>query len=203
MTLRPFSPCALTFFVLTLTLLAQPPTAPSFEVVSIHPVPPDAPPLMRTQAFTPILPGGQYIDSRTSLLFMIAFAYNVKVSLNLLGLPNWAQKQSFSITAKPPQDSTSEPTPRKKSKAGVNTNLEEISDWLTKIIVGVSLVEAQKIKAALGEAAMLFAKGLGGPDQVSFAYALMLYFSVSGFLGSYLLTRLYLQRALDDASTIV
>lgn len=123
----------------------------------------------------------------------------------LFGIPKFLAKTDSVTTtpAKPPQDPTSEPTPRKKSKAGVNTNLEEISDWLTKIIVGVSLVEAQKIKAALGEAAMLIAKGLGGPDQVSFAYALMLYFSVSGFLGSYLLTRLYLQRALDDASTIV
>ena len=57
-------------------------------------------------------------------------------------------------------------------------------------------------RAALGEAATLIAQGLGGPEQVSFASALMLYFSATGFLGSYLLTRLYLQHALDDASTI-
>ena len=105
MTLRQFIPCALAFFVLTLTLPAQPASAPSFEVVSIRPVPPDAPPMMRSQDFTPILPGGQYIDSRTSLLFMISFAYNVKnPSKQLTGLPNWAQNQGFAIAAKPAQD---------------------------------------------------------------------------------------------------
>ena len=54
----------------------------------------------------------------------------------------------------------------------------------------------------LGEAATLIAQGLGGPDQVSFASAIMLYFSATGFLGSYLLTQLYLQRAPDDASKL-
>jgi len=88
-----------------------------------------------------------------------------------------------------------------KSPDAVNTNLEEISDWLTKIIVGVSLVELRKALAALEGAAELIAKSIGGTGQVSFAYALMLYFSISGFLGAYLLTRLYLQKAFSDASS--
>jgi hypothetical protein len=87
-----------------------------------------------------------------------------------------------------------------KTPAGVNTNLEEISDWLTKIIVGVSLVELTKALAQLQKAADLIAQGLGGRTQESFAYALMVYFSISGFLGSYLLTRLYLQKAFRQAS---
>ena len=127
----------------------------------------------------------------------------------LFGIPRFLAKKDETTDAKAPQVpaptvATDQPptAPPKPKAGGVNTNLEEISDWLTKIIVGVSLVEARKIQAELGEAAMLIAKGLGGPDQVSFAYALMLYFSLSGFLGSYLLTRLYLQRALDDASKL-
>jgi hypothetical protein len=31
----------------------------------------------------------------------------------------------------------------------VNTNLEQISDWLTKIIVGVSLVNSERIGWAM------------------------------------------------------
>lgn len=71
-----------------------PPAAPRFEVVSIRPVPPNAPLLTRDQDFTPVLPGGQYIDSRTVLLFMVTFAYDVKnPSTQLVGLPKWAQNQ--------------------------------------------------------------------------------------------------------------
>ena len=33
---------------------------------------------MRDQDFTSISPGGQYVDSRTVLPWMIAFAYDVK-----------------------------------------------------------------------------------------------------------------------------
>ena len=44
-------------------------------------------------------------------------------------------------------------------------------------------------------------RALGGKDQASFAYALMLYFSITGFLGSYLLTRLFLQRAFRDVDS--
>jgi hypothetical protein len=83
----------------------------------------------------------------------------------------------------------------------INTNLEEISDWLTKIIVGVSLVEMQKAQTTLQEAAAFIAQSLGGPSETSFAYGLMIYFSVSGFLGSYLLTRLYLQIAFRNAAS--
>lgn len=80
----------------------------------------------------------------------------------------------------------------------VNTNLEQISDWLTKIIVGVTLVENQKVIASLRVGAEQIAGSLGGEHQVSFAYGLMIYFSASGFLGCYLLTRLFLQQAFNN-----
>jgi uncharacterized protein (TIGR03435 family) len=87
---------------LTAALAAQQPAAPKFDVVSIHSVPPNAPPVMREPDFTPVLPGGQYIHSRAGLFEMIAFAYNVQNASNqLLGLPNWANEQSFSVAAKP------------------------------------------------------------------------------------------------------
>ncbi len=85
--------------------VGQQPTEPSFEVVSIRAVPQNAAPTMRSQDFTPILPGGQYVDSRTVLLFMIAFAYDVKnASYQLVGLPNWAKNTSYSVSAKPGED---------------------------------------------------------------------------------------------------
>jgi hypothetical protein len=100
-----------------------------------------------------------------------------------------------------PQAQDGQPLAGQQLQAGVNTNLEEISDWLTKIIVGVSLVELQKAQVKLQDTAAFIAQSIGGPAQTSFAYGLMAYFSISGFLGSYLLTRLYLQRAFRDAAS--
>ncbi|HEY8881057.1 MAG TPA: hypothetical protein VIN03_26025 [Roseateles sp.] len=115
----------------------------------------------------------------------------------------------------------------------VNTNLEQISDWLTKIIVGVSLVESQTLLVQMRHVAAFMAQSMAGERSVAawmaskgaaaanaasaaasqatnlasfasvepVAYAIMLYFLATGLLGSYLLTRLFLQRALDNAAT--
>jgi uncharacterized protein (TIGR03435 family) len=72
-----------------------------FEVISIRKVPRNAPLLMRDEGFTPILPGGHYMDVRTHLSQMISFAYNVKNPWELVGLPDWAKSQTYSVEAKP------------------------------------------------------------------------------------------------------
>lgn len=80
----------------------------------------------------------------------------------------------------------------------VNTNLEQISDWLTKIIVGVSLVNSEKIGVAVMEASKEMAHAFDGEPMHSLALAILTYFGVIGLLGGYLLTRLYLQRAFEE-----
>ncbi|MBI4909355.1 MAG: TIGR03435 family protein [Acidobacteria bacterium] len=92
-----------TAFLIALVAAAQTgePSGPSFEVVSIRQVPPNAPSILRSQDFTPVLPGGQYVDSRVSLFFMIAYAYGVtNPSQQLVGLPGWAKERSYSVAAK-------------------------------------------------------------------------------------------------------
>jgi uncharacterized protein (TIGR03435 family) len=81
-------------------LAAQQP-APKFEFVSIREVPRNAPPTLRDANFSAIRLGGQYIDSRTGLLFMVMFAYDVRNSWKLEGLPKWAEGTSYSVSAKP------------------------------------------------------------------------------------------------------
>lgn len=157
------------------------------------------------------------------------------------------------------------PTATPRASLTVNTNLEQISDWLTKIIVGVALVESQALLAHMHQAASFMAKSMTTANGVaawmgsqkavalthaaalaaeaaasaaapasaaaaaaaasaaasaasnaaaaqatnlaalasmeSVAYAIMLYFLATGLLGSYLLTRLFLQRVLHDAVT--
>ncbi|HLK89423.1 MAG TPA: hypothetical protein VKZ18_06000 [Polyangia bacterium] len=85
----------------------------------------------------------------------------------------------------------------------VNTNLEEISDWLTKIIVGLGLVNLNNMPAQLLGLARIVAAAMGLPpdSHQSFGLAIVVFFSATGFLSGYLLTRLYIQGALARAET--
>jgi hypothetical protein len=82
----------------------------------------------------------------------------------------------------------------------VNTNLEQISDWLTKIIVGLGLIQLGKLPGYLVRASSYVGQTFGKDDSYAhFACALLLYFSVMGFTLGYLLTRLYLTGAFAAA----
>lgn len=81
-----------------------------------------------------------------------------------------------------------------------NTNLEQISDWLTKILVGVGLTQLPEIMAGLTELTGFAAQGLGSQSHSQvFAFALLSYSAVLGFLFGYLWTRLFLAGALRMA----
>lgn len=79
-----------------------------------------------------------------------------------------------------------------------NTNLEEVSDWLTKIVVGLTLVHWATIRADVlaisAKMAATFSETPTGADQ-SFAAALIIGFFTLGFLFGYLYTRMFLQGA--------
>jgi hypothetical protein len=85
----------------------------------------------------------------------------------------------------------------------VNTNLEEISDWLTKIIVGLGLVQLKEIPPRFWQLAERASQSFGvdSVQYVSAAAAIIVMFSVGGFLGGYLMTRLYLQGAIGRADS--
>ena len=74
-----------------------------------------------------------------------------------------------------------------------NTNLEQISDWLTKVLVGVGLTQLQKIPIKLQLLAEYIANDYGQSKSPVFALSMIMYFSALGFLTGYLLTRLALQ----------
>lgn len=81
----------------------------------------------------------------------------------------------------------------------VNTNLEQISDWLTKILVGLGLTQLNEIPKRLQEASWQVAEALGSQQQRPFALGLIIYFSVVGFLSGYLMTRLHINNWLLQA----
>jgi uncharacterized membrane protein len=72
-----------------------------------------------------------------------------------------------------------------------NTNVEAVSDWLTKILVGVSLVNLQTIGAFIDRLAADLAPALGTPK--AFASGLIVYFFVIGLIQGYVLTRMFLK----------
>ncbi|HET8889374.1 MAG TPA: hypothetical protein VFQ41_10760 [Candidatus Angelobacter sp.] len=78
----------------------------------------------------------------------------------------------------------------------VNSNLELISDWLTKILVGVGLTQLREIPGGLARLAQYVAGGStsSGHEQ-SFAFFVILYFFFGGFVDAYLETRVFLTGA--------
>lgn len=82
----------------------------------------------------------------------------------------------------------------------VNTNLEDISDWLTKILVGVGLTQLGAIGGALGRLSRGLSPALGATDSsATFAMALVISYLSIGFLFGYLWTRFYIGVAFQRA----
>jgi len=127
---------------------------------------------------------------------LLGFLFGIPKALQLRERPDASQLEGK-------EDKGSRPAYR------ANTNLEEVSDWLTKILVGVGLTQLNAIPTKVVAFGVYFGKPLGG-DEVTgerFAAAVLLYFTVTGFLLGYLWTRLFLGSALaradEDALTRV
>jgi ABC-type amino acid transport system permease subunit len=83
---------------------------------------------------------------------------------------------------------------------GVNTNLEQISDWLTKILVGVGLVQLARVPEYARRLGEYFKHCLGDADcSPAIVVTLIVGFLAFGFLAGYLVTRLYVTGALKRA----
>ena len=128
--------------------------------------------------------------------------------------PRAPSPPSAPVSAPGTPASTPAPGPSPDHDIEPNSNLVEISDWLTKIFVGVGLVELGKIPGKMEHLAEYLAMGLRRcpPDananlaciQSSHALAMgiIVFFSISGFLFGYLWSRLYLQRALGQINRV-
>ena len=71
-----------------------------------------------------------------------------------------------------------------------NTNVETVSDWLTKIIVGIGLVNFKSIGDFIDRLADDLGKSLQADK--TFALAIILYFFIVGVIQGYILTRMFL-----------
>jgi hypothetical protein len=129
----------------------------------------------------------------------------------LFGIPKVLQGQNAAAVApatNPPGGTVAAATPATPNAVSeapayrqrVNTNLEEISDWLTKIIVGVTLVQLKQLPPQLSVLADQIVANITTPGRNrGFGLAIIVTFSALGFLFGYLVTRLYVQGALFRA----
>lgn len=105
--------------------------------------------------------------------------------------------------AEEPQDEDVAPQQaRQRRRAGyqANTNLEQISDWLTKILVGVGLTQLGEIRTGFLALAEYFGPALGGTAASGpFTVVVVATFLTCGFLVGYLWSRLYLASAFSRA----
>jgi hypothetical protein len=81
-----------------------------------------------------------------------------------------------------------------------NTNLEQISDWLTKAIVGATLVQIRPLSNAFTQLAASIGAGLGAPGSSTAAAAVMTLYFAGGFMWGYLWCSL---RIFEEMSALV
>ena len=134
----------------------------------------------------------------TALLWALsAMAAGVAVGF-LFGIPKILQGVSRS-----PEGTAAQQIAHDAYRQQVNTNLTEISDWLTKIIVGLGLINLKQIPPFIRSKAGILAESLKQADPtkdyLGFAVAVLACFAILGFLFGYIFTRIYLAAAFARA----
>ncbi len=82
-----------------------------------------------------------------------------------------------------------------------NTNLEQISDWLTKIIVGATLVQLNPIVQGFANLCTWMARTINQPVAAIFCGGMIIFFFFSGFLWGYLWSSIRIFRELITLTT--
>ena len=152
-----------------------------------------------------ILSSWSGLTTATGLLWAAASAAAGALTGFLFGIPRVLQSDQ---PVAPDGEDEEDDSPGSQNGPGraryqVNTNLEQISDWLTKIIVGIGLVELRNVPGAVKDLAEYFAGDSPGTGLETIGAAIVVYFGVLGFLLGYLATRLYLAGAFSRADRLM
>lgn len=113
----------------------------------------------------------------------------------LFGMPRDLRRGQLPEPATPPKadGNPAQPTPPADvSRSGwANNNLVEVSDWLTKIVVGIGLVQFTAIAQWVGRVGTLAGEGAGfdGNAQGVFGVSVILTGFVFGFIITYIYSR--------------
>ena len=143
--------------------------------------------------------GGWFHIATTTLWALASLAVGAFIGL-LFGIPR------VKAATAPAADPKAAAPAASAAHAEVNNNLIEVSDWLTKIIVGVGLVQLSSLPAKLKMVATPLAACLQGDCGLAAAIAIIIFFGFAGFLAGYINARTFItamfvvfDRQLDDA----
>ena len=92
------------------------------------------------------------------------------------------------------------PVASSQAALAANTNLERVSDWLTTLLIGATLVQSQNVIAWVGSLGEKLKDGLTIQALVPL---IVVYYFALAFLGTYLITRLYLTFALQQTLALL
>jgi hypothetical protein len=147
----------------------------------------------------------------------------------LFGIPRFRSEGKTKLASVPPTgpvapagaaapavvDQQAQVVPRASTATNDQSPIEQIADWLTKTIVGVALVNLEKLPTLLGRWASYVASGFAADPAAaaamcadksgcgigpSFALGVIIYFTIVGFLSGYLLTQVFLQKYVNRTS---
>ena len=97
-----------------------------------------------------------------------------------------------------------EAQPNRNKTTAPNTNLEQISDWLTKIIVGVGLTQFPQISRGFEGLGSRWGSAFGtGAAGELIAISMTVHYLIMGFFQGFLLSSLWLPAALERAQSRV
>jgi len=116
--------------------------------------------------------------------------------------PTPAAAQTGDASAAPAPEDATTPVPQVAGRFATSTNLAEVSDWLTKLLLGAGLVSLTKIGAPLGHMIDTVATGLttatGSTGSATVAAGAILFgYGAIGFLDGYFVTTLWYQKELN------
>jgi len=124
---------------------------------------------------------GSAADGARWLLVMLATASVAAILGLIFGVPR--ARTDFSAAA--------------SERYASNSNLEQISDWLTKLLVGAGLVQVGRVPGWAREAGDYLGAGLAVPNASAFMVSALVYGAGVGFGAAYLWTRLRLRLFLE------
>jgi hypothetical protein len=78
-----------------------------------------------------------------------------------------------------------------------NSNLEQISDWLTKVIIGATLVQITDIVRAIGGVSLFIGGEISKDGSVTAACSVMVFSFFAGFMWGYLWSSVRVKGELD------
>lgn len=148
---------------------------------------------------------GRVYDAFVLCMYALA-AFSVGGLIGFIfGIPRSLQQRAAGAQGAPVETNSRQldeaSTSTRAPTVSTNTNLEDVSDWLTKILVGVGLTQAANLWREFGEVSKNLAQGFGSPMRAGpLIGAVLITFFVMGFVVGYLVTRLVLTKAFSEVN---